>query len=68
MALPRLADGRVMGDYVHGLFAEDRRRAAWLAIFRVASNYETTVERTLDALADHCDAHLDCEAILTLAR
>ncbi len=26
------ADGRVMGAYVHGLFADDRQRAAWLAM------------------------------------
>jgi adenosylcobyric acid synthase len=63
-------DGRIMGAYVHGLFADDRQRTAWLAQFGAASemNYEATVERTLDALADHCEAHLDCEAILTLAR
>ena len=27
------ADGRVIGTYVHGLFADDRQRAAWLARF-----------------------------------
>ena len=26
-----LAHGRVIGTYVHGLFADDRQRAAWLA-------------------------------------
>ena len=47
-----------MGAYVHGLFAGDRQRAAWLAMFSAASelNYEATVERTLDALADHCES------------
>lgn len=25
------ADGRVVGTYIHGLFADDRQRAAWLA-------------------------------------
>ncbi len=48
-------NGRVMGAYVHGLFADDRQRAAWLAALGAGSSlsYETTVEATLDALADH---------------
>ena len=47
--------GRVMGAYVHGLFADDRHRAAFLAALGADSSvaYETTVEATLDALADH---------------
>ena len=31
-------------------------------------SYEPTIERTLDALADHCEAHLDCDALLAAAR
>ena len=27
------ADGRVIGTYMHGLFGDDRQRAAWLARF-----------------------------------
>jgi adenosylcobyric acid synthase len=63
-------NGRVSGAYVHGLFARDRQRAAWLAALGAASdlNYEATVERTLDALADHCEAHLDLDAILNASR
>jgi adenosylcobyric acid synthase len=30
--------------------------------------YEATIELTLDALADHCEAHLDCDALLAAAR
>jgi adenosylcobyric acid synthase len=62
--------GRVAGAYVHGLFANDRQRAAWLAALGAASelDYEATVERTLDALADHCAAHLNLEAIIRVAR
>jgi len=62
--------GRIAGAYVHGLFADDRQRAAWLALLGATSgiNYEATVERTLDALADHCEAHLDCDALLAAAR
>jgi adenosylcobyric acid synthase len=64
------ADGRVAGAYVHGLFADDRQRAAWLALLGTTSglDYETMIERTLDALADHCEAHLDLEALLAAAR
>jgi adenosylcobyric acid synthase len=76
----RFADGRVdgatsekgliAGAYVHGLFADDRQRAAWLGSLGARSEiaYETTVERTLDELADHCAAHLDLDTILKLAR
>jgi hypothetical protein len=49
------ADGRVVGAYLHGLFADDGQRADWMAAFGAASEleYETTVERTLDKLAHH---------------
>jgi len=65
------ADGRVIGTYVHGLFADDRQRAAWLG--RLAGGpagiaYDALVERTLDALADHLAAHIDLDRLLTLAR
>ena len=64
------ADGRVAGAYVHGLFADDRQRAAWLGSLGTTSalDYEATVERTLEGLADHCEAHLDCDALLAAAR
>ncbi len=62
--------GRVMGAYVHGLFADDRHRAAFLAALGADSSvaYETTIEATLDALADHLQAHLDCDGLLAAAR
>jgi adenosylcobyric acid synthase len=61
--------GQIAGAYVHGLFGDDRQRAAWLATLGTTSgfNYEPTIERTLDALADHCEAHLDCDALLDAA-
>ena len=64
------ADGRIAGAYVHGLFADDRQRAAWLGSLGTASgiDYEATIERTLDGLADHCEAHLDCDGLLEAAR
>ena len=64
------SDGRVMGAYAHGLFADDAQRAAWLAPLGVTSEvgYEATVEGTLDELAAHLAAHVDLDALLSLAR
>jgi adenosylcobyric acid synthase len=62
--------GQIAGAYVHGLFADDRQRAAWLAALGTTAgiSYEPTIERTLDGLADHCEAHLDCDGLLAAAR
>ncbi len=65
------ADGRVMGCYVHGLFAADGFRHAFLngLVARPDSGvvFDTVVERTLDALADHLEAALDLDAMLEVA-
>jgi adenosylcobyric acid synthase len=65
------ADGRVAGCYVHGLFADDRQRAYWLERLGVdgsSLNYESEVEATLDALAEHLERHVDCDRLLDIAR
>jgi adenosylcobyric acid synthase len=65
------ADGRVLGTYVHGLFADDRQRASWLARLTAGTAdvaYDALVERTLDALAAHLSAHIDLDRLLKLAR
>ncbi len=65
------ADGRIMGCYLHGLFAADAFRAAFLANIGkpvTAHHYTQDVEDTLDALADHLETHLDIDHLLTLAR
>ena len=65
------ADGRVAGTYLHGFFAGDAQRAAWLARLGAPASslaYEALVEQTLDSLAAHLDAHLDVEKLLSLAR
>jgi adenosylcobyric acid synthase len=64
-------DGRVIGTYVHGLFTDDRQRAAWLTRFAAggaAIAYDDLIERTLDSLAAHLAAHLDLDRLLKLAR
>ena len=64
------ADGRVRGCYLHGLFASDRFRAAYLAELGASSTpgYEAQVDETLDALADHMERHLDLDLIWSLAQ
>jgi adenosylcobyric acid synthase len=64
------ADGRIIGTYVHGLFADDGQRAAWLSRFGGAATiaYDSLVENTLDALAAHLAAHLDLDRLLKLAK
>jgi adenosylcobyric acid synthase len=65
------ADGRVAGAYLHGFFAGDAQRAAWLARLGAPPSplaYEELIEQTLDALAAHLAAHLDIDKLLSLAR
>src|SRR5262249_16757061 len=65
------ADSRVIGTYVHGLFADDKQRAAWLQRFAAgptAVAYDDLVEKTLDALAAHLAAHVDLDRLLMLAK
>jgi adenosylcobyric acid synthase len=65
------ADGRVVGTYVHGLFADDRQRAAWLARLSAGPTkvaYDDLVEKTLDALAAHLTAYIDLDRLLKLSR
>jgi adenosylcobyric acid synthase len=65
------ADGRVLGCYLHGLFASDPYRRALLARLCPARAsdiaYELDVDKRLDALADHLEKHLDLEKLLRAA-
>jgi adenosylcobyric acid synthase len=64
-------DGRVMGCYLHGLFAADGFRRALLATLKPGRTgglvYEAMVDQVLDHLADHLEAHLDLDALLRIA-
>ncbi len=65
------ADGRVAGCYLHGLFASDPFRRAFLARLGVAGGtilYVAMIESGLDGLADHLEYHLDLTALLSAAR
>ncbi len=65
------ADRRVFGCYLHGLFAADGFRAAFLGRLRRrdASGlvYEAEVEAVLDRLSEHLEHHLDLDALLAAA-
>jgi adenosylcobyric acid synthase len=65
-------DGRIAGCYVHGLFASDAFRHAYLAGLKPRAatgiGYDHEIESSLDALADHLAAHLDLDRILDVAR
>ena len=68
----RSADGRILGCYLHGLFAADGFRRAFLSRLREGLGdgvaYETQVEEALDRLADHLAAALDLDRLLAIAR
>lgn len=62
--------GRISGCYLHGLFAADHFRHHFLGQLGMPNsnvNYEHNVETTLDSLARHVEAHLDLDALLSLA-
>ena len=65
------ADGKVMGCYLHGLFASDSFRTAFLKRLgrRAMSGlaYERRIDSTLDALAEHLESNLDLDAIIQMS-
>lgn len=63
--------GRVMGTYVHGLFADDDQRSAWLERLGGQSStldYEEQVDAVLDRLAEHLEQHLNLDTLIAIAR
>ncbi len=65
------ADGRVMGCYVHGLFASDAFREGFLGSLKQREFsgivYDATVEAALDEVADALESHLDMDALIAAA-
>ena len=70
------ADGRVIGTYLHGIFADDGFRRAfldWLAARRGRSgafgevDFDSRVDETLDELAAHMAANLDLDSFARIA-
>ena len=65
-------DGLVQGCYVHGLFAGDAFRRAFLTDLRPARRqaiaFEARVEAALDDLADRLEEDLDLDRLLAVAR
>lgn len=66
------AGGRLIGTYLHSVFASDTFRSRWLERLRSGLSstldYEESVENALDELADELEAAFDVDALLALAR
>ena len=63
------ADGRVLGTYLHGLFANDALRSAFLKRLNTPAsdlNYEAAVDLALDRLANHITENLDVDYLLEI--
>ncbi|MBP9174707.1 MAG: cobyric acid synthase [Rhizobiales bacterium] len=64
------SDGLVSGTYIHGCFASDGFRSAYLKSLGAASSdlvFESLIEKTLDELSAHLEQHLDLDLMLELA-
>ncbi|NQY41161.1 MAG: cobyric acid synthase [Henriciella sp.] len=67
----RSSNGHIQGTYLHGAFADDTFRNAWLDRLGAKAssdlNYESAIEGALEELADGVEAALDIEALFSLA-
>ncbi len=61
--------GAVLGCYLHGIFASDAFRAAYLGTLGAVSSvvFEDQVEDTLDALGAHIERYFDLDMLLDAA-
>ncbi|MCP5080543.1 MAG: cobyric acid synthase [Alphaproteobacteria bacterium] len=63
-------NGQIQGTYLHGLFASDAFRAAYLEALGGSgggANYLGSIETTLDELADHLERSVDLDLLLNIA-
>ncbi len=64
-------NGRIVGCHLHGLFASDPFRRAFLTRLGIvgdpALDHEARIEAALDSLARHLELHLDLDALLAVA-
>ncbi len=65
------SNGRVLGCHLHGLFASDAFRRAFLERLGATGDpmldNEARIEAALDSLARHLELHLDLDALLAIA-
>jgi adenosylcobyric acid synthase len=64
-------DGLISGCYVHGLFASDAARAAFLSGLGAdvtGKSYERSLDDILDRFAEHLARHVDIDHLLTFAK
>ncbi|KIN73255.1 cobyric acid synthase [Sulfitobacter guttiformis] len=62
-------NGRILGCYLHGIFASDSFRGAFLEALGAPTSviFEDQIEETLDALAAHIEAYFDLDALIAAA-
>lgn len=63
-------DGKVMGTYIHGLFASTGLRAALLASLGAASglkDYNSSVDHALDRMAERLEQHMNIDGLIAIA-
>ena len=65
-------DGRVMAAYMHGVFASNAFRHAFLSRIKdgrsAETDYNARVDEALNGLADHLEKHMDLNSLLAMAR
>ena len=64
----RSADGLIEGTYLHGLFANDAYRSAWLQLIAQGTASSLQYEAAVDAVADTLSAAVDVDALFEAAR
>lgn len=67
----RASDGQIAGTYLHGIFASDDFRRAYLAGLGLKTqniSYRGLIEKTLDDLASHLEENAALDRLLDIAR